>query len=124
MVLAIIRALNLHSVSGHDDVRLIRKGVEIADGKRFHVPFLHVVQCFLHIVDSLRVNSAEVLIDHFLEIVCFLIFKRLPRGVFFCFHRGFVRSGDRNSDRGEERSHCISHVFFHKSFRFDLLRRD
>ena len=60
-VLAIIRALDLHRVSGDDDVLFIREGVEIADGKRFHVPLFHVGQFLLQIGDAFRVNSAEVL---------------------------------------------------------------
>src|SRR6266481_4198955 len=82
-ILAIIRALNLYGVSSHYDVRFIREGVEIADRKRFHVPLFHVVQFLLQIGDSVRVNSAEVLIDEFFEVVWLLVFKRLPGAFFF-----------------------------------------
>src|SRR2546423_15214007 len=92
-IFSIIGPFDNDLVGAHDGISSNRNDVVIADGERFHVPLLHIVQFLLHIGNALVVNSAEVRVHHFLEAVGVFVFECLPGGLFFCHYSTFVRRG-------------------------------
>src|SRR6266436_6193128 len=114
-ILSIRRALDLHLISGNDDVLFIGEHLKIANLKRFHVPVFHIGEFILKTGgDAIRVNAPDIFVDEFLEGVRVLVLECLPGSLFLFFHRGLVRRcGDRNCDGGNEGDDCVGEIFFH-----------